>query len=280
MAAAKSIVETINEHLAAEDLQLPVRNSVGNELRKLAEDGNCSFAQLERLLLRDQALASQILKVSNSSFYMGLSKVTTVRAAISRLGLEQIVSIALLVAERSIYQSRDALVGGYMAKLWKHALACALGAKWLAAKSGFPELAYEAFMAGLFHDIGKLLLLKVIEDVRKVPDLERAFPESLLIEVLDTMHAEQGYRLVQRWNLPEQYAEIAHTHHQQEPDANNTLSLIVRLVDRACAKIGVAVQHEPSIALTALPETGLLGIKEVTLAELEIALEDAVTRFD
>jgi HD-like signal output (HDOD) protein len=282
MSSGKSLIDSINEHLASENLQLPVYSPIASKLQGLVQQPEASAEQIERLLVRDPGVASQVLKVANSSFYAGLNKVSTIRAAIMRLGLTQVVNIAVLVTQRGAYGSNDRLIAAYMATLWKHAMGCAFGSKWLAEKCGYRELASEAFMAGLFHDIGELLLLKVIEELRK-EDLregggQQPLPDGVVKEVLDAMHTVQGHQLISLWGLPETYGQVARAHHDEEPDAGNMLALIVRLVDRTCSKLGFALDADLGIALTACPETALLGVKEVTLAELEIALEDGLTR--
>ena len=101
-------------------------------------------------------------------------------------------------------------------------------------------------------------------------------PESLVLEVIAALHAEQGARLIRHWGLPESYAEIAAGHHATEVDAANTTAQLVRLANEACHKLGMSLTPDPSIRLSTLPETHSLGVRELTLAELEIAIEDGV----
>jgi len=91
------------------------------------------------------------------------------------------------------------------------------------------------------------------------------------------MHVEQGTMLMQHRNIPDLYVEIVRQHHDETYDTNNTLLLIVRLVDIACQKVGIGLYHDPSIVLATTSEAQALGAKEVILAELEIMLENATT---
>ena len=77
------------------------------------------------------------------------------------------------------------------------------------------------------------------------------------------------------WNLPAKYSEIARDHHEPEFDANNLLLALVRLADKACCKLGIGLDEEPSLVLAATPEAEILHISEVDLARLEIMLEDS-----
>jgi len=69
---------------------------------------------------------------------------------------------------------------------------------------------------------------------------------------------------------------VARDHHREPADASNSLLLFVRLNDQACEKIGIGLHGDPAIALAATAEAQALGLGEVTLAELEIMLEDSV----
>jgi HD-like signal output (HDOD) protein len=192
-----------------------------------------------------------------------------------RLGLAQVVNLAVMCAQREQFRSDDALVAGYIDRLWRHAVASAFGSRWIAERCGWRELASEAFMAGLFHDIGVLLLLKVIEQIRAASGSQHV-PEQLVMEVIDALHAEQGGRLIEAWRLPEAYARVARSHHAPEIDSAGTLGVIVRLADRACHKLGFALDPQTGVVLSACAEAGLLGMTEIALAELEIYLEDTV----
>ena len=163
-----------------------------------------------------------------------------------------------------------------MQKLWVHSLACATGAKWLAKKTGYPNLAAESFMAGLLHDIGQLALLKVLDDIHRNKESKAAFSETLINEVLDRMHEEVGYNLMKSWSLPEAYCSIAVNYHSEKFDGNNILLVIVRMSDKACKKIGKSAHPDATISLISSPEALYLAVKEITLAELEIVVEDVV----
>jgi len=162
-----------------------------------------------------------------------------------------------------------------MQKLWVHSLACATGAKWLAKKTGYINLAAESFMGGLLHDIGQLALLKVLDDIQRNKESKAPFSDTLISEILDRMHVDTGYQLTTSWSLPEAYCSIVADHHKDDFDGNNILLVIVRLSDKACKKIGKSLHPDTSLSLVSSLEAHLLGIKEITLAELEIIVEDA-----
>jgi putative nucleotidyltransferase with HDIG domain len=271
-----SIVEIINSYLEARTLNVPVFHSVAVRLQQVLSKADFSIDDVNKLIIADPGLASQVLRVSNSSFYSGLNKVTTIRDAIVRLGATSVANIAMMATQQDMYRSTEANLNEIMNSLWQHALCCAIGAKWLAAKTNLGTLAEEAFLAGLLHDIGKLYLLKVMEEIIKEKKSSGIISPALLSEVLDSMHVEHGYRLMCCWNMPEEYSNVVRDHHIAKWDEGGLLLALVRLVDQTCNKLGVGMRHDPNLVLFASTEAQVLGVKEITLAELEITIEDAI----
>ena len=276
MLAEKSLVGIIHERVSSKTLQLPVFHHVALKLMNVLAKEDYGIAQVAQMIIKDQALSSHVLRMANSAFFGGLSKITTIRDAIVRLGAKQVTNVVTVVTQSQQYRSKDKTIAAYMQTLWKHSLGCALGTKWFAEKTGYKELAQEGLLAGLLHDVGQLFLLQVLEEVQAAePELSLSKP--VIVEVLQHMHVEQGTVLMQHWNIPELYSEIVRQHHLETYDTSNILLLMVRLVDMACKKVGIGLHHDPAIVLATTPEAQALGAKEVVLAELEIMLEDAMT---
>ena len=273
----ESITDLIAAQVESKDFKLPVFNTVALEIRN-AVDRDADMRSIEALILRDQALASEILRVANSAFFAGLAKQATVQQALVRLGLGRVVSVVMMASQKQAFKARSPFLDGVMKKLWQQSAACAGTCRWVAIKCGFRELAETAFLAGLLHDLGSLVILKVLDDLdakKAIPDLT----EGVILEVIDALHTEYGCRVMQGWELPPEYAEIARDHHQPSAEQATPLLKIVRLVDAACSKTGIGLSCEPDLVLEAMPEARSLGIKDVHLAELEIELEDMVEQF-
>lgn len=278
-----SLLDLIAADIASGEVQLPAYSGTVRELQAAVASSEAGAAHIGAILARDIALSAHVLRMANSSFFGGLARVGTIDAAVQRLGTQRLVEVALACAQRSQYASADPLIAGYLDQLWRHALGCAFGARWLAERCGLRELAGEAFVAALLHDIGELLLLKVLEHLRSeghgdtdgVPQLS----DALVLEVLDAMHAEQGARLIEAWNLPQAYAEVARSHHQPLTDATSALALLVRMADHAAVKAGLSLRSASAagrLSLAGCAEAAALNLSEVTLAELEIFLEDEI----
>jgi len=270
-----SLLEMVEEYAASETLNLPVFPKVAQELYEKMADENSSINDIAAIITKDQTLAGQMLKLANSAFFAGLNRVRTIRESIMRLGVNQVYNCLVAGSQKEYYLSHDPFIGRYLQVLWKHALATAKGSQWLLRKTGYPELADEGFLSGLFHDIGKLLLLRVIETIR-AENQDITISEHFVLEVLDSMHVEQGYTLMNEWSIPEVYCSVTKHHHDEELDSSDALLMVVRIVDQVCAKTGVSLKPDPELVTATLPEVHAMSIKEIVLAELEVVIEDAL----
>ena len=97
-------------------------------------------------------------------------------------------------------------------------------------------------------------------------------------EFLDSMHSDVGYKLLLKWNLPEIYAVVCRDHHRPDYDTTNILLVAVRLANLVCQKLGVGLQPDKDLVLVTCSEAGVLALSDIVLAELEIAVEDYLSR--
>lgn len=268
-----SFLEVITRYIESGDIVLPVFSAVALRVQQELVKKEPEIAVVEGILAGDQSLSSQVLQMANSAFYQGLVEVLTVRAAIIRLGMQEVGRLALLVASRNQFRSKDKTLNVLMKQLWQHAVGCALGVKWLARRCKFDELENHVFFAGLLHDVGKLFVLMVVDQLRD-KDQSVTINHALLMESMASLHAQQGYNLMRQWNMPEDYCIVTRDHHLKEYDRKNHLLVLVRLVDRACLKLGIGLLKDESIVLSTMEEAQELNLTEIDLAELEIFLED------
>lgn len=276
MREEKPLVRLIQDRLDGNLQELPVFHTVAVKLQQLLSTRSFEIDDIIELIGEDQSLSGRVLKVANSSYYAGLSKIATIKDAIIRLGAQEIANMAMLASQFEFYNSANETLNKMMHDLWGHALACGVGAKWLTRKAGYPGMASEAFMGGLMHDIGSLALLKVLDDIQKSKETSILFSDQLINEIIEAMHEEVGFNLMRSWNFPDFYCDIAHSHHAEEFDQSNILLVAVRLSNLACKKLGRSLQPaDPGISIFSAPEAQYLGLKEIALAELEIIIEDA-----
>jgi HD-like signal output (HDOD) protein len=276
MSEERGLVEYLNECLSSGKVQLPVSNMTGLRLQQEISKEGANPKVLEKLIATDQALTAQVLKIANSAFYRGLHKASSVREAILRLGMIEVSNIITLVTQKQTFQSKDPFIGELLEKLWQHAVACAVGAQWLARSCNYPNILNEAFLAGLLHDIGKLFLLTVIEANKLSEKFNLRLNREMIYHALADLHTEYVYSLLKQWNFPEGYYQVAKEYHQDNYDPKNDLLVILRMANQTCRRMGIGLAADSDILLSATPEATLLGLSEIAVAELQIKIEDSL----
>lgn len=275
MEAESSLVGMIDHFVASKKVKLPAFNATALRIQKEVAKAEPDSRLIEKLIVSDQSLTGEVLSVSNSSFYKGLTQVATVRDAIIRMGNIEVSNIVSLVALQHNFQSKIPAMHKIMGKLWRHSVGCAIGANWLARQTGFQALAHETFIAGLLHDVGKLYVLKVVDDMKASREIENLPSDTVIDELMQQLHTDQGYTLMAQWNLPEKYCQVARDHHLAEFDGSNFLLVLVRLANQVCHKMGIGLIEDPSIVLLETPEAAQFQLSEMDLARLEVRLEDS-----
>lgn len=279
MTEKKSLIDIIKEHMAAGDIKLPVLSQSAEQLQNEVTKEDPDMEKVENYITMDPAITGEVLKVANSSYYKGIGTVDTIKEASLRIGISELANLVMLVLHRENFSSTDPYINNYLEQLWKHSLASAVGSQWLAKYLALEHIAGTAFIAGMMHDMGKLFLITAVEDIKK---LDKDFnPPTFLIEKMITgLHTEQGYDLLQNWNLPEAYCIVARDHHEMEFDTGNMLLAIVRLVNRVCNKMGIGPACDEEEPIVGSIEVDLLDLSEIAIAELEIKIEDSMGRFN
>jgi HD-like signal output (HDOD) protein len=272
--AERSLSDIFKEHVASEQLKLPVFPRVALELQEMLADDDVPMDRIANVLGKDQALASEVLKQANSAFYSGMRAVQTIQDAIMRLGSNQVFNYLVSGGQRQYYRSQNDTINKYYQILWKHALATATGSKWLLERIGCRSLANEGFLAGLMHDIGKLLLLKVLGSM-SAENGEVKLTDQFIAKVLRSMHVEHGYGLMNQWSIPPIYSDVVRDHHKEDFDPADKLLMVVRIVNQVTRKSGMSTNCDVEIVPSSLPEVLALGVEEDLLTDLETVINDA-----
>ncbi len=274
----RSFIEIIDEYIESDRVTLPPFDKTALRIQMEVQKKDAQLSKIEKLIIVDPAVSSQILKLANSAFFRGLSKVMTVRDAVVRLGIDEITRIVLILTQKELYNTKNSFIRNYRNTLWQHALVCALTSQWVAREAGYEEFVQEVFFASLMHDIGKLFLITVIEKIKDSNEVPFIPSPAIIHEIIRTQHAEQGFRLMKKWNIPEKYCQVAKEHHDEKFDTTNIPLVILRLVNKTSNKIGVSVDKKSDEGNPIVAEANFFGFSEIKLAELELQIEDSLKR--
>ncbi|MCG8638135.1 MAG: HDOD domain-containing protein [Desulfobacterales bacterium] len=274
----RSFLDIIEAYVESDAVTLPPFDKTALRIQQEIQKPDVQVAKIEKLIIADPAMSSQILKLANSAFFRGLSKVMTVRDAIVRLGLDEITRMVLILSQKKLYATSDTFIKNYRSQLWQHGLVCAITSQWVARQAGFDNLTQEVFFASLMHDIGKLFLITVVEKIQSSDDIPFVPSRHVVNEIIKNQHTEQGYKLLTKWNIPEKYCRVVKEHHDEKYDNSNVPLVILRLVNKTARKVGVAIEKDEENVLSVASEAGFLGFSDIKLAQLELQIEDSLKR--
>jgi len=220
---------------------LPAMPLVAHRLVQLMQLDSCSADDVTRVLSADQSLASRVLKLANSSFYGRSGQVGSISRAVVMLGFSAIRSLALGLGLAQTL--RRAAGTTDLADFWRHAIYVAAGARTLARESGRVD-SEEAFVAGLLHDLGRLILEMVAPGYpARLGDVTADGLLDAETATVGMAHTRAGQKVVQHWNLPDRLAHVIRFHHhptQWRRDETLLLPTVIladmmaRALDRSC----------------------------------------------
>ena len=198
----------IKKLLTSQPIDIPVFHEVALRLQQMINDHSYRIEEAIKLVNEDTALASVMLRHANSTYNSGKAPITTIKNAIVRLGSQQIVNLAF-TASMANSKSENPLINKHFKNLWYHSHAVAISSAWLALQISHDKNildinADEVYLAGLFHEIGKLYLLKSMD--RLIMSGIFQADDILIDEMLNELTVPQGVRIMQHWNIPEIYS--------------------------------------------------------------------------
>ena len=218
--------------------------TVASRLLQVTGDDHSHVTDLATIIATDPAITSQLMRLANSSAFGFVGQIRSVNHAVVVLGRRQIRNLAVALAAGQLFQEGPTAHDARRA-LWEHALGCAALARVLAsfARQTLPD---EAFLAGILHDVGKLVFLDAVADQYVEATREADSSQIVDIEhhVFGTTHQELGQRCADEWGLPWELNEAIRFHHVSTNEdfgseisaviaAANVLSKVWRLVQSA-----------------------------------------------
>ncbi len=224
-----------------------------------------SLKKVGEIISKDVGMTAKVLQLVNSAFFGVPRHISTPAQAVGLLGLETVRALVLSVQVFSEF--RNAVLPGLnMDALWAHSMAVGGGAKAICRSEKLDDkVVDDAFIAGLVHDVGKLVLAAGIprkyKEILSAAQREGATSENAEGRALGTTHAEVGGYLLGLWGLPDPIVEAVAFHHQPS-----------RCVSRVFSPLTAV--HAADILVCSLSDSGTVGaapqIDSTYLAELKL----------
>ena len=203
---------------------LPELPSVLMEVNRLIRKPAITVNEVSSLIIKDPALTSRILRMANSSYY-GLSyKVATLSKAIAVLGFSIIQNLGITATIFKIFNKcNPALLN--IKGLWHHSLGCAIASKIILKKQS-PVLQEKAFLAGILHDIGKVIIAENLPEetnkvLSKLREDEFLTQSELEKDFIGYTHSDFGAFISEKWQFPPELSIAIKFHHDPHLFLNN-----------------------------------------------------------
>jgi HD-like signal output (HDOD) protein len=253
-------------------VELPVLPSVAMEVRTLIDKEATSGAIAAAVEL-EPTIAATLIRYANAAAYYGLADVQDLPSAITRLGRPSVRDTVMSLSARSAFLGSTEHLG-LCRVLWVHSVVTAISARRLAAH--LTDVSADgAFLAGLLHDIGKILVLRGITALRRADPQGFRVKDCAIPELMHVLHCSVADVVCAEWNIPNVLATAITNHHQKTFDMpGDTLTALVQLANRMAYRLGASSQPDVTLVLSDEPAARALGLNEAVLAGTLVEVED------
>ena len=228
---AKSSGISVSERMVSMVDDLPPLPTLISRALELLADPDTSAKEIEAVIEKDQSLVSKLIRVSNSTLYGGMQRVESLQQAITRLGARTSRGLIVAASMQTFFLRASASVRALGHELWQHTAECGLAARRIATTIGYdnPE---KAFVGGVLHDIGKVVILLTGGDAyHDILSLMRDRSLGSLDaekRIIGTDHVAIGIQLMDKWKMPTSASLcVAYHHHPEKADNDRPLATIV-----------------------------------------------------
>ncbi len=219
---------------------LPAFPTTHAEILKLAKSENATSDEIAEKVQLDIGLLARVFKLVNSSSFGFSKRVSSLNLAVTLLGLEEIANLVMTVQvfERLGGESEDGRLD--LKAFWRHTVGTGFAAKAIARKLQV-ELE-SAFLAGILHDLGKVVLDRYFSDYYSAVLRHVRREGGTLLEAeenyLGLTHADIGAQLATQWQFSPQYLNAIHHHHRPaEATRYQRLVCLVHMADALCREL-------------------------------------------
>jgi len=215
----------------------PTLPAVVNRVLKITSDPDSTSTDLIKVIIPDIALTTCIIKVANSAFFGLSSQVRSLQQAVTVLGFIEIRNLVISKAIFDSFKNFNNVLQLDIQKFWEHSFLCGLSSKLLASR--FSKDINEFFVAGLIHDVGKLIInismplesMQIIENVGPL----KFKTHQIENKILGITHEALGMMILKRWMFPENLIISAGYHHcPGKAKTDNIFPSIVFTADLLC----------------------------------------------
>ncbi|HPS58692.1 MAG TPA: HDOD domain-containing protein [Spirochaetota bacterium] len=208
------VTTPVKKHILKEIDGIPTFPDNVIKLLNMCASEEASIDEIALGIKRDVALSTDVLRLSNSAGFITTNKVDDIGVAILKIGLKNVRSILIASTARKILESRFKM----FEEIWEHCNRTAYYSRMILVKKKKSRDAENAYMAGLLHDLGQIILMSVdMNSIKKISYItrDRGIINSTVMEeiAIGISHAEIGAMVAEKWKFPQMLVDIIRFHH-------------------------------------------------------------------
>lgn len=256
--------------VAQQEFELASLPDIFYQITDSLDNPRSSAAYVAEVISKDVALSAKLLKIVNTPFYGFPSKIDTLSRAVTIVGTNQLTNLALGVSVISAFSD---IPDEYftLEEFWLHSVTCGTVARLLASKAGV-QGDERFFVAGLLHDIGRLVMMKnhpqESTEVFRQAKVGRRALHDVEKNLWGCTHADIGGRMLKAWKLPQFLQVLAQHHHTPDAAPMSKETAIIHLADFITHGIGIGASGASLVPLLSEKAWGVLGINTSVLSEI------------
>jgi len=275
----RALENLLVSHFDGHNLHMPPLLRGAQRVLDRLRKKNVDAKAVARDIGEDQVIAAAVIRMANSPLYRGAYKTATLDAAVTRLGFRAIRTLMLHQSLRAVVFDTRSVEGRFATRLWRRSLAAGCIMRGLAKLTSREE--DDALLQGLLHDIGSVLVLRILREnrVRPLVELDDATFEFLACEC----HQELGELIAQSWQLPDELKGLIADHHTppRPDDPLRTERLQLQLTEMILALLDFTpftpydlMASRPASELGLRSRPGFTDFLDALPGELEEAFQD------
>jgi putative nucleotidyltransferase with HDIG domain len=230
---------------------LPSIPTVASMVMGVADDPRSSADDLHAAVMQDPAIAAKILRIANSAYFRRGGEISDLRTAIVHLGFSNVRNLVLGVSVMGLFDHAFAETRFDREQFWRHSVAVATLANAIAETKRHVS-PQTAFVVGLLHDIGKLVLDAYLHEeftyLLELSERENISFFDAEKRTLRANHAAIGGELLEHWNFPTELTAPIRCHHVPMlcPEAYRRYAVIAHVADYLCNREKIGYSGNPN----------------------------------
>ena len=260
-----ALVARVAAQVADGKFTIPQIPTLAIEAMNLLARQDSDLKQISDVVSRDQRLAADILSTANSAMYAGAAKATNLSGALMRVGFRRARSVLLQACLRGAMYSGSEVKRAE--KLWRHSCAAAAASARIAKNLGLNADDY--YLCGLFHDVGKLVVLSILDQVglRSSP---KPFRPEVVEQIVEDFHERVGAEVAMQWGLPDDVVDVVQRHREKDATTMTAAQAVVSVADFCCRRLGAGASDTESD--DGSPVAGLLALRTLQFTPDRLAM--------